>query len=111
MEFTQYKIAVYVPTENASYIRKCLAESGCGQVGHYDSCSFSAPGKGRFQPQEGADPYLGEVGQLEEVIEEKVEVICPQENLQSTIQRLVEAHPYDEPAIDILPMIDYHSLL
>ncbi len=34
-------------------------------------------GTGRFRPKEGATPYLGKVGQVSKVAEEKVEVVFP----------------------------------
>lgn len=38
--------------------------------------------------------------------EEKLEVICDVNNVKNVIKKLREVHPYEEPAIDIIPLID-----
>ena len=50
---------------------------------------------------EGADPYIGEVGKGEEVEEEKIEVIVPGRIRNKVLKAMLAAHPYEEPAYDI----------
>ncbi len=100
------KIAVYVPESHADIVRKTLAENGCGHIGDYDSCSFTVKGIGRFRPLDGAEPFIGEIGKMEEVSEDRIETICPIEKLDIVLQALKEAHPYDEPAVDIYPLLN-----
>ena len=38
--------------------------------------------------------------------EEKLEVICDVEKVKGVIKVLRKVHPYEEPAIDIVPLID-----
>ncbi len=111
MESDLYHLIVYVPTKDAGAIRSALAESGAGKIGHYDSCSFSTPGTGRFRPNEDSQPAVGSANHLEEVEEEKVEVLVPKEALKDVLKAVTKAHPYEEPAIHILPMLDYHQFL
>ena len=106
MEFKFVKIAVYVPGSHADIVRKALAESGCGHIGDYDCCSFTVKGIGRFRALDGAKPFIGEVGKMEEVPEDRIETICPLEKLDVVLQALKEAHPYDEPAVDIYPLLN-----
>jgi len=106
MEFSLVKIAVFTPLSHSDVIRKTLAEAGAGHIGNYDFCSFSTRGTGRFRPLEGAKPAIGEVGKIEEVEEEKIEVICPAAILKKVLYELRKVHPYEEPAIDIYPMLD-----
>ncbi len=70
-----YHLVIYVPLSHADVVRKALAESGAGNIGNYDSCSFSAKGIGRFRPLKGANPHLGSEGRIEEVEEERIEVV------------------------------------
>jgi hypothetical protein len=71
------KLVVYVPADAAPPVRAAMAEAGAGAIGHYDHCSFRAPGEGRFRPLEGADPAIGTIGTLEVVPEERLEVVLP----------------------------------
>ena len=39
-------------------------------------CSFDVPGQGQFLPGEGANPNIGQPGDLEKVDEMRVETLC-----------------------------------
>lgn len=108
-----HHLIVYVPVEHADRIRSVLAERGAGKIGPYDSCSFSVRGTGRFRPLEGSNPAIGESGRIECVDEERIEVLVPRDPaiLTPLLRALKEAHPYEEPAVHLLPMTDYHSVL
>ena len=100
------KIVVFTPLDAADAVRKALAEAGSGHIGNYDYCSFSSRGIGRFRPLKGANPHIGEQGKIEEVEEERIEVICDENVLDEVLKKLRQAHPYEEPAIDVYPLMD-----
>lgn len=104
------KIVVFVPTENADDMRQALGEAGAGSLGDYTHCSYTFVGKGRFTPQNGARPAVGEVGQPEVTSEERIEVICERSKAKRVIEALRLAHPYEEPAFDIIPLLDEEEL-
>lgn len=104
-EIKYAKLVVYVPVKDADLIRRVLAESGAGKIGNYDSCSFSVKGIGRFRPLEGSDPAIGITLKLEEVEEERIEVVCLMEEAKELVKRVKEAHPYEEPAIEVYPVL------
>ena len=54
---------------------------------------------------EGANPHIGEIGVICIQDEYKVEVCCSLENLERTIRAVKEIHPYEEPVINIIPLI------
>jgi dinuclear metal center YbgI/SA1388 family protein len=95
------KLTVYVPVSHAHILRDRLAVAGAGQIGNYDTCSFSSTGKGRFKPLEHANPTIGTVNNLEEVEEEKVEVVFSVSIKSKILKALYAVHPYEEPAFDI----------
>ncbi|OGE76280.1 MAG: hypothetical protein A3K06_03905 [Candidatus Doudnabacteria bacterium RIFCSPHIGHO2_01_52_17] len=99
-----FKIVVYVPISDADKIRQVFAEAGAGQVGNYDSTSFSVKGTGRFRPLAGAKPAVGVVGKLEEVEEERIETVVRKEDLKEVVFRIRKAHPYEEPVIDVFEL-------
>lgn len=99
-----YKIIVYVPIENADTVRDAIGQSGGGKLGKYSYCSFSVRGVGRFKPEQGANPHIGKMGQLEEVEEERIEVTVNTEALDDVITAIKRVHPYEEVALDIYPL-------
>jgi len=105
MQFSHYHLIVYVPVLHADAVRAALAASGAGKIGNYDSCSFSMKGTGRFRPLEGSNPAIGSQGKIEEVPEERIEVVVTAEHVNEVIQAVKKVHPYEEPAIHTVPMV------
>jgi len=97
---SQYKVVTYVPIKSADAVREAIANAGGGKSGKYSHASFSSRGIGRFKPLSGAHPAIGTVGKLEEVEEEKIEVVCDEKILKKVIAAIQRAHPYEEPAIE-----------
>lgn len=96
-----YKICVFVPEEAVSRVRDAMAEAGAGRIGNYSHCSFRSRGTGTFVPLAGARPYLGEVGQMEEADEYRLEMLCAGSVRDQVVSALLESHPYEEVAYDI----------
>ena len=101
------KIVVFVPVSAADAVRLAMAAAGAGRIGNYDSCSFSSRGVGRFRPLEGAHPHIGKVAQLEAVEEERIEADCDVDQIEHVIAAIRSAHPYEEPGIDVYPLIHF----
>ncbi len=100
----KYKIVVYVPEDYAERLREAMGNAGAGKIGNYTHCTFTLKGTGRFKPEEGANPTIGEVGKLEEVSEDRIETVCSEENLQGVLRAISDSHPYEEPATDVYPI-------
>ena len=97
------KIRVTVPVEAVDQVRQALGDTGAGQIGNYSYCAFTYPVTGYFKPEGGADPAVGTVGKLETVQEVMIEAICHKDIIKQVIEAVVSVHPYEEPAIDIMP--------
>lgn len=110
MNFKRVKIITTIPSEYADKIREALGKAGAGIRGEYSFCSFTMLGVGCFKPSDKANPLIGERGKMEQVEEERIEVICDYSNVKSAIAALRKAHPYEEPAIDIMPLLDEEDL-
>lgn len=104
MESKNVKIVVYVPEANADSLREAIGKSGAGKIGNYTFCSFSSKGTGRFLPGDGANPAIGEIGKLESVEEERIEVTCSRELAREVIAAIKSVHPYEEVALDVYPL-------
>ena len=98
------KLTFFVPGTDADRVRTAVAAAGAGTLGDYDGCSFSTPGEGRFRPLEGANPTLGRVGDPEVVAEVRVEVVLPRSRRTTVVAALLDAHPYEEPAYDVVEL-------
>lgn len=98
------KWVVYVPTDDAEAVREAMFSAGAGHIGAYSHCSWTVPGTGQFLPHDGASPAVGSVGALELVPEARVEVIAPAGCRAAVLAAVRTAHPYEEPAFDVLEL-------
>lgn len=101
-----YKIYVFIPETHLEKVKSAMFKANGGRIGNYDCCSFEVEGEGQFRPLDGSSPYLGKVGAVEKVKEYKVEMVCLDQDLENIIQEMKKAHPYEEPAYDIIKLID-----
>ena len=97
------KICVTVPVSAANTVREAMGLAGAGIQGNYAHCSFSYQGTGRFVPLAGSNPTIGTNGKVEEVSEEMIEMLCHEDRVKEVVAAIKKAHPYEEPAIDIMP--------
>lgn len=102
----RYKLCVYIPDSHVDSVKQAMFDAGAGRIGDYDCCAWQVPGEGQFRPLEGSDPFLGKHGELEKVREFRVEMICAGEHLGAAIAALKLAHPYEEPAYDVIALVD-----
>ena len=100
------KLVIFVPLSHADIIRDVLGKAGAGKIGNYDFCSFSTRGTGRFRGNENSNPSIGEANNYESVEEERIEVVLPRLILKEVVNKVKEAHPYEEVAFDVYPLED-----
>jgi len=93
-----YQLCFYVPTDACERVKQAVFEAGAGRVGDYECCSWQVLGQGQFKPKPGAKPFVGELDQLEQLAEYRVEMVCASERVKAVIEALKLAHPYEEPA-------------
>jgi len=93
-----YQLVTYIPETHLSRVKEALFQAGAGRLGNYDRCCWCTPGEGSFRPLEGSNPFLGKPGKEEQVPEIRLECVVTQDVLDSVIQALKEAHPYETPA-------------
>lgn len=101
------KLVVFVPRSHLEKVRKEICGAGAGKIGKkYDNCTFYTSGTGTFRPLAGAKPYIGKRGKIEKVREARLETIVAQKDIKKVIAAMKKAHPYEEPAYDIYPIIN-----
>lgn len=104
------KLVVFVPVGYEDKVAQAMFAAGAGKIGKYGHCSFRTPGIGTFLPEEGARPFLGEVGQEEHAEEIRLETILPAERAEKVVKAMLSAHPYEEVAYDLYPLENETSL-
>ena len=110
IDIKKVKIVVTVPRENTEEVRNAICSEGAWIIGNYTNCSITTKCIGTFKPTNEANPYIGEKNKLEFVEEEKLEVICDINIVKKVLKKLREVHPYEEPAIDIIPLLNEEEL-
>lgn len=100
----RFKVVVFAPKEGRERLLEAAFAAGAGKIGAYEDCSFSGPGVGTFFGKEGANPAVGRAGRRESVREWRVELLCPSERLAAVLAAIRARHPYEEPAIDVIPL-------
>lgn len=101
-----YKLVFYVPESHLDAVKAAVFAAGAGRIGNYDACCWQVLGQGQFRPLSGSQPFIGSAGQVEQVAEYRVEMVCADEHIQAAIRALRQAHPYEEPAFDVWRLSD-----
>ena len=100
------KLVVFVPEGAVVPVSEAMFAAGAGTVGDYRKCSFRCRGTGTFQGGSASAPAVGRAGRFEQVEEYRLEVIVPQQALGPVVRALIGAHPYEEVAYDLVPLLD-----
>lgn len=98
------KFAVNVPSDYEEKVRLAIINAGAGYIGNYSDCTFHINGTGYFMPRQGTEPFLGKIEELAKISEVKIETIINIEILEKVLMAMLEVHPYEEPAYDIIPL-------
>lgn len=101
-----YKFCFYVPQSHLEDVKTAVFAAGGGRIGNYDSCCWQVLGDGQFRPLEGAQPHLGQVGQVEKLAEWKVEMVVADELIHAVVKAMRQAHPYETPAFEVWRLSD-----
>ena len=100
-----YKLVVFVPAEALDPVRDAVFAAGAGRIGDYERCSWYTEGTGTFLGGESTQPTIGAAGREEHVPELRLETVMPAERLEDVVAALRSAHPYEEPAYDVYPLV------
>lgn len=104
------KLAVFVPSDYLQQLNDAVFAAGAGSIGKYESCHFHTSGTGSFLPTEETNPFEGEKLKYNEVQEFKAEYLVSTHHLQAVLAAMYHAHPYEEVAHDIYPLLNNNQL-
>ena len=108
MDFQYVKLEIFIPESRLRALQRALCDVDAGHIGNYDCALSYSRVTSTWRPLEGAHPYKGESGKVSEEEELKVEVTVDRDRVGRTIEAIREVHPYEEPVINVIPMLlDY----
>jgi hypothetical protein len=102
-----YKLSFYVPDSHVEEVKVAVFNAGAGRIGDYEHCAWQVLGQGQFRPLSGSQPFLGTQDCLETVQEWRVEMVCADDLIAAAVAALRQAHPYEEPAFDVIRVETY----
>lgn len=102
----QVKLITFVPESHLDQVRAAVCDAGAGIIGDYTYCTYSGPGQGTFVPGQGTDPFLGEKRALNIEDERRFETLVLRARLGAVLKAMHAAHPYEEPAYDVIPLVN-----
>lgn len=98
------KLVVFVPESHLDAILDTLFMLDAGRIDNYSCCTFRSQGVGTFLPDADASPAIGKPGLLTEVQENRVEILVALADLDTVVDTLKKAHPYESMAYDVYPL-------
>ena len=98
------KVVVFVPATHVRAVLEAMFTVEAGHIGNYTCCSFRCDGTGTFLPGQAARPVVGRTGHLNEVQESRIEMVVSNDQLDSLLKAIRQAHPYESVACDIYPL-------
>ena len=96
------KWGVQVPVDQAPALKSAMFAAGAGNIGEYSECAFAWEGAGQFRPSTSAQPAIGNRDELTKVTELRIEFVAPSRLRETIMGALRTAHPYEEPAFDVV---------
>ena len=107
MTDTRYcKLEVFIPESHLKKLQSVLRDADAGHIGNYDSCLSCSKVMSTWRPLFGTNPYIGEIGEVTEAEEVKVEVTVSTACVNDIIRKIKEIHPYEEPVINVIPLLE-----
>ncbi len=102
------KVFVFVPDQQEIIERVMSAASvaGAGVISNYTGCGFITSGTGNWKSEAGSNPTIGRVGLYSHEPEARIEMICPEENASKVKKAILAVHPYEEPEVDFVKLIE-----
>jgi len=99
-----YQLVFYVPESHLETVKQAVFAAGAGRLGNYEHCCWQIRGQGQFRALEGSNPFIGTVGDIQQLDEYRVEMVVIEPCWRQVIDALRQAHPYEEPAYSLWPL-------
>ena len=101
-----FKLIYYVPDTHLDLTKTAVFNAGAGTIGNYEHCAWQVLGTGQFKPLKGANPFIGTLNALEQVVEWRVEMMVAPSVVSEVLKALKASHPYEEPAFEFIQLVE-----
>ncbi len=105
----QYKIVVFLPEHSVKVVSDAIFNAGGGIIGEYSECSTINSVTGTFKGSSLSKPTVGRANNFEKVDEVRLEILVDAWKLDNVVESMKLAHPYEEPAYDIVVLKNKNS--
>ncbi len=102
----QVKLEIYTPKDYIQPLISALSQIGACNVGAYSHVSSYSEVSGTWKPEVGSHPFQGKIGELCCGQEYRLEVRCPFNCVEEALKIIKEIHPYEEPLINVIPLLN-----
>ena len=106
MQVEFVKVEVLLPEIIIEKLRDELNSAGFLTVGNYDHVLSYSHVKGYWRPLDNSIPYKGKKGIVSFGEECKMEFRCKYKDIKRVISIIRSIHPYEEPIINVMPLIN-----
>ncbi len=96
------KVITFLPADDAERVLDAVVAAGAGRIGDYTHCSWRTGGLGTFHAGAETDPAVGRAGEMNRESEVRLEFVAPVACEAAVVAALCAAHPYEEPAYDVI---------
>mgnify|MGYP006193949007 CR=1 FL=1 len=103
------KLVTFIPHQYYEEVSSAVYAAGAGNIGNYSETGFGTPGMGTFKGNAASKPVIGKAGEKEHVEEVRFETIYPANIEGKVVAALLQAHPYEEVAYDLIALDNYYS--
>lgn len=110
IDVKEVKIVVCCKDYNTSKVREAACNAGAGIIGNYSMCTIRTKCESTFKGNENSNPTFGEPNKLVFSSEEKLEFKCELTKVKNVLKAIRNVHSYEEPGIDIIPLISEEDL-
>jgi len=111
MEPTAYKISLTIPAEYKDRLMDEVNSSMQQIYPGYDRVFSMTMTDGTWRSLEGSNPFSGRVGEISVEKELRIDFAVKADDLKKVILAIRRVHPYEEPAIDVIPMILWKDVI
>ena len=98
------KVVTFAPADAVDRLLDAMAAAGAGTIGNYERCAFLGDGIGTYQAGATAHPTVGRPGEVTRTPEVRLEMVAPRSRRTGVLRALLDAHPYEEPAWDVVEL-------
>lgn len=108
MDIKEFGIEIHVPENYVEPIRNEINKLGACRIGNYDHVMAVTQIVGYWRPLENSNPVEGEKGKINRGTQCMVTVRCPSDSVKQVLNKIYEIHPYEEPVINVIPLMNSH---